>query len=33
VTHFAELPWLTERDRELMMGRAVCDWIGWKLPA
>jgi predicted TIM-barrel fold metal-dependent hydrolase len=32
VTHFAELPWLTQRDRELIMGRALCDWIGWNLP-
>jgi hypothetical protein len=28
-----ELPWLKGRDLELVMGRAVCDWIGWKLPA
>lgn len=27
-----ELPWLKGRDLELVMGRAVCDWIGWKLP-
>jgi predicted TIM-barrel fold metal-dependent hydrolase len=33
VTHFAELPWLSDRDKELIMGRAICDWIGWKLPA
>ena len=33
VTHFTELPWLTEADKELIMGRALCDWIGWKLPA
>src|SRR4029453_19062771 len=25
-----ELPWLRGRDLELVMGRAVCDWIGWK---
>jgi len=24
-----ELPWLTGRDLELVMGRAVCDWVGW----
>jgi predicted TIM-barrel fold metal-dependent hydrolase len=30
VTHFQELPWLPERDKELIMGRAICDWIGWK---
>jgi len=33
VTMFTEeLPWLTGRDLELVMGRAVCDWIDWKLP-
>ena len=33
VTMFAEeLPWLTERDKELIMGRAVCAWWGWDLP-
>ena len=31
VTLFTEeLPWLTGRDLELVMGRAVCDWLGWK---
>ncbi len=34
VTLFTEeLPWLTGHDLELVMGRAFCDWIGWKLPA
>ncbi len=34
VTMFTEeLPWLTGRDRDLVMGRAVCDWLGWKHPA
>ncbi|MBI2206114.1 MAG: amidohydrolase family protein [Candidatus Rokubacteria bacterium] len=34
VTMFTdELPWLKGRDLELVMGRAVCDWLGWKLPA
>jgi len=28
-----ELPWLKGRDLELVMGRALCDWIGWKLEA
>jgi hypothetical protein len=33
VTMFREeLPFLKGRDLELVMGRAVCDWIGWKLP-
>jgi predicted TIM-barrel fold metal-dependent hydrolase len=26
-----ELPWLGGRDLELVMGRAVCDWLGWPL--
>jgi predicted TIM-barrel fold metal-dependent hydrolase len=25
------LPWLKGADKELVMGRAVCDWIGWKM--
>ncbi|HSE45126.1 MAG TPA: hypothetical protein VLA89_07330, partial [Gemmatimonadales bacterium] len=25
-----ELPWLKGRDLDLVMGRAVCDWLGWK---
>ncbi len=33
VTMFTEeMPWLKGRDLELVMGRAVCDWVGWKLP-
>lgn len=33
VTMFTEeLPWLTGRDLDLVMGRALCDWIGWDLP-
>jgi predicted TIM-barrel fold metal-dependent hydrolase len=32
VTLFTEeLPWLSGRDQELVMGRAACDWLGWKL--
>src|SRR5713101_2987957 len=32
VTMFTEeLPWLKGQDLELVMGRAVCDWLGWKL--
>ncbi|HEX2217087.1 MAG TPA: amidohydrolase family protein, partial [Xanthobacteraceae bacterium] len=32
VTLFTEeLPWLKGRDLERVMGRALCDWIGWKL--
>ena len=34
VTMFTEeLPWLKGRDLELVMGRAVCEWLGWKHPA
>lgn len=24
-----ELPFLTRRDLELIMGKAICDWLGW----
>jgi predicted TIM-barrel fold metal-dependent hydrolase len=31
VTMFTEeLPWLSGTDRDLVMGGAICDWIGWK---
>ncbi len=31
VTLFTEeLDWLTSHDKELIMGQALCDWIGWK---
>ena len=34
VTRFTEeLPWLQGCDKELMMGDAICDWLGWKRPA
>jgi predicted TIM-barrel fold metal-dependent hydrolase len=34
VTMFTEeLPWLKGRDLDLVMGQAVCDWLGWKIPA
>src|SRR6267154_1600931 len=34
VTMFTEeLPWLKGKDRDLVMGRAVCDWLGRKHPA
>jgi hypothetical protein len=28
-----ELPWLKGRDLDLVMGQAVCDWLGWKITA
>jgi len=32
VTMFTEeMPWLTGRDKEQVMGRALCDWVGWRL--
>lgn len=32
ITHFTEeLPFLKGNDLDLVMGRALCDWIGWKL--
>jgi predicted TIM-barrel fold metal-dependent hydrolase len=32
VTLFTEeLPWLHGVDRELVMGQALCDWLGWKV--
>ena len=27
------LPFLTDHDKEWIMGRAVCEWIGWPVPA
>jgi predicted TIM-barrel fold metal-dependent hydrolase len=34
VTLFTEeLPWLFAKDKELIMGRALCHWLGWNLPA
>jgi hypothetical protein len=34
VTVFTEeLPWLKGRDLELVMGEALCNWVGWPLPA
>jgi len=33
VTMFTEeMPWLTTADKEWVMGRGLCEWIGWKLP-
>jgi hypothetical protein len=26
-----EMPWLKGRDLEMVMGRAVCDFLGWQL--
>ena len=33
VTLFTEeLPWLSTSDKEWIMGRALCEWLGWALP-
>src|SRR5262249_35713626 len=33
VTMFTEeIPWLSASDKEWIMGRGLCEWIGWKLP-
>jgi hypothetical protein len=26
-----ELPWLAGDDLEWVMGRGVCEWLGWKI--
>lgn len=32
ITFFTEeLPFLSESDKELVMGRAICDWLGWRI--
>ena len=28
-----EIPWLNASDKEWIMGRGLCEWLGWKLPA
>jgi predicted TIM-barrel fold metal-dependent hydrolase len=34
VTMFTEeLPWLQGLDKDLVMGQAIIDWLGWKRPA
>lgn len=33
VTLFTEeLPWLSEEDKSWIMGRGVCEWLGWQHP-
>ena len=33
VTLFTEeLPWLSGQDKEWIMGRAICEWLGWPPP-
>jgi hypothetical protein len=26
------LPWLQGRDKDLVMGQAIIDWLGWRRP-
>ncbi|MDO9436904.1 amidohydrolase [Hydrogenophaga sp.] len=34
VTHFTEaMPFLSEADKALIMGGALCDWLGWSMDA
>jgi predicted TIM-barrel fold metal-dependent hydrolase len=33
VTAFTEeIPWLSQTDKEWIMGRGLCEWLGWPLP-
>ena len=33
VTMFTEeIPWFTSEDKEWIMGRGLCEWLGWKVP-
>jgi len=33
ITMFTEeIAWLNAEDKEWIMGRAACEWLGWKLP-
>src|SRR5437660_4917212 len=33
VTLFTEeIPWLSSSDKEWIMGRAICEWLGWPMP-
>lgn len=33
VTMFTEeIPWLTADDKQWIMGRGLCEWLGWKMP-
>ncbi len=33
VTMFTEeIPWFTAEDKEWIMGRGICEWLGWDLP-
>jgi L-fuconolactonase len=25
-----EIPWLSASDKEWILGRGICEWLGWK---
>jgi hypothetical protein len=27
-----EIPWLAGADKEWILGRGLCEWLGWKIP-
>jgi predicted TIM-barrel fold metal-dependent hydrolase len=29
-SHFQEIDWIPEADKKLIMGEAICKWIGWE---
>ncbi len=29
VTHFQEIDWIPQADKKLIMGDAICEWLGW----
>lgn len=34
ITMFTEeIPWLTDEDKRWIMGRGVCEWLGWRMPS
>ena len=30
VNHFQAIDWMPQADKKLIMGEAICDWLGWK---
>jgi len=30
VSHFQEITWMPEADKKLIMGKAICQWLGWQ---
>jgi predicted TIM-barrel fold metal-dependent hydrolase len=30
VTHFQEIEWIPDADKKLIMGDAICAWLGWR---